>query len=172
MSTDQNTTRIEDDTAKIEALESQERALVFSGFDEAIAYEIGAKLRERAAAFAAPVVIEIRSASRRLFFTALPGSAPDNEEWARRKGNTVLRCHAASLLVGLRLAAKGRSQWPDAALDMKDYSVHGGGFPVRVRGAGLVAVIAISGLPSREDHDMIVSTLAAWLGVRDLAPTP
>jgi uncharacterized protein (UPF0303 family) len=171
MSTDQNTTSVESDAAKIEALESQERALVLPGFDETIAYEIGVKLRERAAAVAAPVVIEIRSAARRFFFAALPGSAPDNEEWARRKANTVLRCHAASLLVGLRLAAKGRSQWPDAALDMKDYSVHGGGFPVRVRAVGVVAVIAISGLPSREDHDMIVSTLAAWLHVRDLAPT-
>ena len=54
----------------------------------------------------------------------------------------------------------------------EDFALHGGGFPLRVPGVGVVAAIAISGLPSREDHDMIVTTLAAHLNVTDLARTP
>jgi uncharacterized protein (UPF0303 family) len=95
-----------------------------------------------------------------------------NEDWARRKGNVALRCHASSMLASEKLKAEGRSQWPDAALKVKEFALHGGGFPVRVRGVGVVAAIAISGLTSREDHDMIVTTLAAHLNVTDFATTP
>lgn len=137
-----------------------------------LAYSFGIALRAKCAAVRAPVVIEIRSASRRLFFAALPGSAADNADWARRKGNVVLRRHKSSMLAGEILKSESRSQWPDAALDVKDFALHGGGFPVRVRGAGVVASIAISGLPSHQDHDMVVTTLAEHLGVTDVCRTP
>jgi uncharacterized protein (UPF0303 family) len=58
------------------------------------------------------------------------------------------------------------------ALKVKDFALHGGGLPVRVRGIGVVAAIAISGLQSQEDHDMIVTTLAVHLNVTNLATTP
>ena len=152
--------------ALIEAIQAQESALVFATFDELTAYETGEALRAEALARKAPVIVEIRSATRRLYFAALPGSSGDNDEWARRKGNTVLRTHASSFRVGLQLKDKGRSAWPDAGLDPKDFSEHGGGFPVTVRGTGVVAVIAVSGLPSREDHELITSVLAKRLGVK------
>jgi uncharacterized protein (UPF0303 family) len=120
---------------------------------------------------AAIEALRVRSASRRLFYAALPGSAPDNEDWARRKGNVVFRRHESSLLAGEIIKSEGRSQWPDAALDMKDFALHGSGFPVRVRGVGIVASIAVSGLPSRQDHDMIVTALVEHLGVTDVART-
>jgi uncharacterized protein (UPF0303 family) len=161
-----------DNAAAIEALRAQERALVLPHFDEEAAYSLGTALRKKCAVVAAPVVIDIRSPSRRLFFAALPGSAPDNEDWARRKANVVLRRHESSMLAGEILKSEGRSQWPDAGLDVKDFALHGGGFPVRVRGVGVVASIAVSGLPSRQDHDMIVTALAEHLGVTDVARTP
>jgi uncharacterized protein (UPF0303 family) len=163
---------MKDNVATIEALRAQERALILSDFDEEAAYSLGIALHTKCAAAGAAVVIDIRTASRRLFFAALPGSAADNEDWARRKGNVVLRRHESSMLAGEILKSEGRSQWPDAALDVKDFALHGGGFPVRVRGAGVVASIAISGLPSHQDHDMIVRTLAEHLGVADVAQTP
>jgi uncharacterized protein (UPF0303 family) len=163
---------MKDNSAAIEALRAQERALVLSEFDEQAAYSLGIALRAKCAAVGAPVVIDIRSASRRLVFAALPSSAADNDDWARRKGNVVLRRHESSMLAGGILKSENRSQWPDAALDVKDFALHGGGFPVRVRGVGVVASIAISGLPSRQDHDMIVTTLAEHLGITDVARTP
>ena len=160
------------DAATLEILQAQEQGLVLPCFNEDVAFAIGSALRVRAAAQKAPVVIEIRNASRRFYFSALPGSTPENDNWARRKANTVLQCHAASLLVGVRLELEGRTQWPDAVLEMKDYSVHGGAFPVRVKDNGVVAVIAVSGLPSREDHDMIVSVLRAYLHADKVPVTP
>jgi uncharacterized protein (UPF0303 family) len=161
-----------DAASPIEALQDQERALVLPKFDEQVAFELGTALRARCAAIAARAVIDIRTPGRRLFFAALPGSTANNEDWARRKGNVVLRLHLSSMLAGENLKAEGRSQWPDAALDVKDFAVHGGGFPVRVHDIGVVAAISISGMPSRQDHDMIVTTLASHLGVTNLAPTP
>jgi uncharacterized protein (UPF0303 family) len=156
----------------LDVLKRQEEVLVFDGFDETTAFAVGTALRDAAWARQAAVVIDIRSASRRLYFAALPGATPDNEEWARRKGNVVLRCHAASWCVGLTLQAAGRSAWPDAALATAEFATHGGGFPVRVQGTGVVASIAVSGLPSRDDHDIIATTLARHLGVSDCPATP
>jgi uncharacterized protein (UPF0303 family) len=156
----------------LDSLLTQEKNLVFPFFNEEVAFAIGSALRIRALAQKAPVVIEIRNASRRFYFSALPGSTPENDNWARRKANTVLQCDASSMLVGARLALEGRSQWPDAVLKMKDYSVHGGAFPVRVKDCGVVAVIAVSGLPSREDHDMIICALRDFLGAKHVPVTP
>lgn len=156
----------------IDALQSQEDALILPAFDETIAYTLGTALRAAALARHAPVVIDIRSGTRQLYFTALPGSHPDNADWARRKANLALRCHAASLRVKLQLEAEQRSAWPDAALNTADYAAHGGGFPVRVQGSGVVAAIGVSGLPSRDDHAIIVATLAAHLGLSNITDTP
>lgn len=155
----------------IKALEQQELALILPSFDEETAFTLGQALRAVAAQRQAPVVIDIRSASRRYFYTALPGSCPDNEDWARRKGNVTLRCHAASYLVQLRLELAGRQPWPDAVLETREFAAHGGAFPIRVKGVGVVAVISVSGLPSHEDHDLIVQVLAQHLGVSGVAAT-
>lgn len=156
-------------TNLISALEQQEQALVLGGFDEDTAFEIGNALRERAVASKAPVVIDIRTANRRLYFAALPGSAPDNDEWARRKGNMALRKQCSSLLCGERLKASGQSVGQDMGLDPLDYAAHGGSFPVRVTGVGVVAVITVSGLPSRDDHELIVGVLARYLDVQNIS---
>jgi uncharacterized protein (UPF0303 family) len=156
----------------IESLELQEQALVFASFDEETAHVVGEALRAGATARQAPVVIDIRSAARRYFFAALPGSHADNEDWARRKTTLPLRRHSSSYLVKLGLEAEGRAPWPDAVLEPQEYAVHGGAFPVRVKGTGVVAVIAVSGLSSHEDHDSIVAVLTRHLGAVNVPATP
>lgn len=155
--------------ALIAAVAEQERRLVLDRFDEETAFAIGCSIRERGLAMKAQVTIEIRSAARRYFFTALPGATPENEDWGRRKGNTVLRTYKSSLRAGLEFDLKGRAQWPDAGLPYSDFVLHGGGFPVTVRSAGVVAAIAISGLPSIEDHELSTAVLAAHLGLDGIA---
>jgi uncharacterized protein (UPF0303 family) len=155
--------------ALIEAVLRQEQALVFPAFDEQTAHDTGEALRAEALARKAPVVVEIRTAARKLYFAALPGSSGDNDEWARRKGNLVLRTNTSSFRMGLQLKERGRPAWPDAGFDPKDFSDSGGGFPVTVKGTGVVAVICVSGLPARDDHELITSVLAKRLGVTGVA---
>lgn len=153
----------------IDAIKEQERRLVLDRFDEDTAFALGCAIRERAAAAKAPVSIEIRSMARRYFFTTLPGATPENEDWGRRKGNTVLRTYKSSMRAGLEYAREGRAQWPDVGLPYSDFVLHGGGFPVAVSGAGVIAAIGISGLPSIEDHELSTASLAAHLGIDGMA---
>ncbi len=158
-------------TPLIEALERQEQALVFDVFNEETAYEVGCALRELAASRQAPVVIDIRTSDRRFFFAALPGSAPTNDHWARRKGNMTLRMHCSSWLAAERMEAAGEPPGPDFGLDPLEFAAHGGGFPVRLRNVGVVGVVAaisVSGLPSRDDHGLIVIALSRHLGVDNI----
>ncbi len=144
----------------IAELEAEAAALVLDRFDETVALRLGQALVDMALAEALPVVINIRTVDRTLFHAALPGSAPLNDLWARRKSNTALMFQLPSLLVGLRNKAKGQTLARDA-LDAADYADHGGAVPIRVRGAGMVAVATVSGLPQVEDHKLVVRGLKA-----------
>lgn len=150
----------------IETIEKQESLLVFKSFDEMVALEIGRRLVEMALSDKAPVVINIRTPDRTLFHAALPGASPDNDHWARRKSNVTLRMHKASLRVGELNRSRGRTLSAEIGLDPLDYADHGGSFPVRVAGTGVLAAITVSGLKSEEDHAMIVTVLEAYLGTK------
>ncbi|MBU0737444.1 MAG: heme-degrading domain-containing protein [Alphaproteobacteria bacterium] len=148
----------------IETIERQESLLVFKSFDERVSLDVGQRIVDLALSQKAPVVIDIRTPDRTLFHAALPGASPDNDHWARRKSNVTLRMHKASLRVGELNRARGRIVSAEIGLDPMDYADHGGSFPVRVEGTGVVAAITVSGLKSEEDHAMIVTVLEAYLG--------
>jgi uncharacterized protein (UPF0303 family) len=148
----------------IDTIEKQEARLVFKAFDELAALDLGQRLVALALSQKAPVVIDIRTPDRTLFHAALPGASPDNDHWARRKSNVTLRFHKASLRVGETNRLRERGVTPDLGLDPLDYADHGGSFPVRVAGTGVVAAITVSGLKSQEDHDMIIAVLEDLLG--------
>ncbi len=160
----------------LEKIALQERVLRFSAFDESAAWRLGAQMRQSAQAVNAPIVIDIRSHKRLLFCSALPSSSPDNWEWVRRKSNVVHRFYKASYRFGLELRAKGATLDKDSGLDAMDYAPHGGSFPIYVDGAGFFGSITVSGLPQREDHNVVVAALCEFLG-KDaaelaLAPPP
>jgi len=50
-------------------------------------------------------------------------------------------------------------------LPLRDYAFHGGGFPIRIVGVGCVGVVAVSGLPQREDHELVTAVLAEMCGI-------
>ncbi|MEQ9345346.1 MAG: heme-degrading domain-containing protein [Thalassospira sp.] len=148
----------------LELLAKQEQTLVFDRFDETTAWAVGSKLVAVATAQFAPVVINIRTSDRTLFHAALPGAKPANDAWARRKSNLTLREHASSMRFGSGLKANGKTL-ADHGIDFADYADHGGSFPIRVAGVGVIGAITVSGLASHEDHGMIVDVLTDFLKV-------
>ena len=146
----------------ITSLTDEAALLILPRFDENTALTLGTLLVSLAQAENLPVVINIRTADRTLFHAALPGSAPLNDIWARRKSNTALMFQKSSLLVGTMLREKGSSLANDGLPDA-DYADHGGAVPIRVRGVGMVAVATVSGLPQRDDHALVVRGLEALL---------
>lgn len=144
-------------------LAAQEERLVFDVFDHDTAWQLGSRLREAAVAAGLPVVIAISRGGQRLFHTALPGTVPDNDSWVDRKTAVVLRFGHSSLYMGTSARADGTTFEDRYGLPLDEYAAHGGGFPVTVRGAGIVGAIVVSGLPQVEDHAFLVQHLAAFL---------
>ncbi|MBO1435622.1 heme-degrading domain-containing protein [Meiothermus sp. CFH 77666] len=145
-------------------ISEQEARLRFERFDAQTAWELGQKLKQAAEALHRAIAIDISFFGQTLFFYAMSGTSPDNAEWARRKRNVVQRFHRSSYAVGLMLKQKQNSL-EERGLDARDYAAHGGSFPIFVQGVGCIGAITVSGLPQREDHELVVEVLADYLEV-------
>jgi uncharacterized protein (UPF0303 family) len=147
----------------IARLEEHEERLTFARFDNADAWHLGSLLVDLATSRDLPVAIDIRRGTQQMFHAALPGSTADNDSWIVRKVRVVERFGASSYLVGRRLAAKGDVLDEKFGVDPADYAAHGGAFPVRVPGVGVVGVVTVSGLPQAEDHALVVEAIETYL---------
>jgi uncharacterized protein (UPF0303 family) len=150
---------------------SQERALTFERFDEDVAWALGSQIREWGRSSEWPIVVEVRLFHRQLFFSALPGSTPDNAEWVHRKRNVVERFHRSSYAIGLEMAAKGSTLETRYGLPLNDFAAHGGAFPISITGCGVMGCITVSGLAQRDDHMLVVRALCAVQG-KDISLFP
>lgn len=152
---------IEDDIARIS---EQEEALRFESFDLGMAWQLGSRLREKAIKRGWGVAIDVELHSMPAFYTALPGSTPDNANWIRRKRAVALRFFHASYGVGLHLARQNTTLEAKYGVATADYAAHGGSFPIFVKNTGCIGAVTLSGLPQREDHNTVVEALAEILG--------
>jgi uncharacterized protein (UPF0303 family) len=149
----------------IDRIKRQEAELVFDRFDEAVAFDLGSAVRARALAQALPIVVDIRTFDRPLFYAAMPGSNASNPDWARRKTNVVRRFLKSTYRMVLEQKRPDRTFKPGEGLDIADYVLAGGGFPITVRHAGVIGAIAVSGLPERQDHGVVIDALCDHLGM-------
>lgn len=147
----------------LEQVALQERELRLPRLDAQMAWELGTLLRNMAEERELPVVIDVRRFGQPMFYAAMDGSTPDNPEWVRRKSNVVARFHRSSYGVGLSLKEKNDSL-EGRGLPVADYATHGGSFPLVVDGAGIVGSVTVSGLPQRDDHELVVEALCEMLG--------
>ena len=153
-----------DPAADLARIAVQEQQLVFPSFDEDTAWRVGSRVRELAAARGVAVAIEVRLAGSTVFFHAMPGTAPANADWARRKRTVVELLHQSSYAVGIEDAMKDRSITAMMGLPDRDVATHGGCVPVRVNGVGVVGAVTVSGLPQRADHELVIEVFAELLG--------
>ena len=138
--------------------------LQFPSFSKDDALDLGLLLVEFGRARSLPIAIDITKGEQVLFHAVLEGATPDNELWIRAKQRTAARYEVPSLLVGLRARAAGGRIEDNAWFDQKMYAAHGGAFPIYVRGTGAVASVAVSGLPQKADHELVVEALSEVLG--------
>lgn len=152
---------IENDLAQITR---QEQALVLRKFDHETAWRIGLRLREMAVARNLPIVMDVRRFGEQLFYAAMPGTSPNNAEWVRRKSNVIARYHRSSYGLGRDLALQKTTLKEKHDLPLAEFAPHGGSFPIHVVNAGIVGSVTVSGLPQREDHELVVEALCAETG--------
>ena len=153
-------------TEDLATIARQEAALRFNSFDYDTAWRLGLSLRELALSRKQSIVIDVRrfgQPHQPLFYTALAGTTPDNQRWVQRKSNVVARFHRPSYAIGLTLEQTSRTFNDRYNLPDADYAAHGGSFPIHVAGTGVIGSVTVSGLPQREDHNLVVEALCLEL---------
>ncbi|KAJ6495299.1 DUF336 domain-containing protein [Mycena sanguinolenta] len=155
---------------ELDAISAIEDTLVFSSFTAETAWELGNALRSRLLEFPKPSVVNITLAnSSQLLFHAVAGSGthPDNDQWVARKRATVLRWGHSTWYMHNKFRGGDEQEFTKKYMlgeSAGRYAIHGGGFPVRVKGVeGVVGAIVVSGLAHEWDHQVIVETVEKYL---------
>ena len=137
--------------------------MVFERADLGSLHDLGRRMSQVAAERGLPILIQIRSVGRLVYVAALPGSTASNDEWAARKARVTQHFEQSSLLVRLLNERDGEDMNTRHTLSPELFQAHGGAFPVRARGVGVIGSIVVSGLPQVDDHAFVVEQLEGHL---------
>jgi uncharacterized protein (UPF0303 family) len=154
------------DLSEIDHLDT---TLLFPTFTSSTAWTLGNLLRQKLLPLPAPVVIDItlsQNAHTLFRCTTHSGTSPDNDSWVSRKRATVLRFGKSTWYMHNKMGGDEAAFAAKYALGARagEYAIHGGGWPVRVRGVeGVVAVVVVSGLKQEQDHGVIVQVVGEML---------
>jgi uncharacterized protein (UPF0303 family) len=146
-------------------LAEQEERLRFERFDREAAWELGCRIRALCQSRGVSLAIEVRLARQSIFWCSMSGTSGVNEDWVRRKRNTVELFERSSYAVGRELERDAETLEAKMGLSIREYASFGGGFPIIVAGIGCVGSVTVSGAPQREDHALVIEALAVMCGV-------
>ncbi len=147
----------------LKILEKQEELLVFDKFTNEDALKLGIILTEVTKGTPAPLSMRIFMGDTIVFQYAMEGDAEVRFDWTYRKyqlikktGHSSMHCKVRAMFLG---ELKDFCEQPDT------YGFGCGGFPITVKGQGIVGAIAVSGLPDPADHFYVTKALEQFLGV-------
>ncbi len=147
---------------------TQEELLIFDQFTNEDAFDLGNLIVKHGKEQNLPIAVSIRLSDGFVVYQhGLAGSHLGNQNWARRKQNTVSMFATSSLLAYLTLAKSGESL-EDCGLSKENYVLCGGGFPIRVKNCGIVACATVSGLPHYQDHSFLVECISEYLNISNV----
>ena len=146
-------------------LAQQESLLHFADFTPDTAWQLGNRLHDSLLTRQTGGTVEIEFAGQLLFACATPGAKPNQADWIRRKRNTVHHFARSSYAVGRQLEFDQQTLESHHGLALVDYAAHGGGFPIFLSRSECLGTIIVSGLPQREDHNLVVTAIAEHLNV-------
>lgn len=147
----------------LKELRRQEEELQFTSFTSDTALALGTALLQEAKKRGASVAIDITRSGLQLFHIAMEGTAVDNGEWIKRKNNVVNRFGHSSYFIGISLLNAGKTMEEKYLLSSHEYAAHGGAFPLIIKNVGVIGTITVSGLPQKEDHELVVTTIRQFL---------
>lgn len=161
---------------KLPDIAAEEQSLALPRFNADDAFRIGSALRKTLQSATRPALVSISTPTAspsgvpHILFQCVtgPGTFADNTSWALRKRAAVLRFGHSTWYMRHKVEPPGDERAFAAKYGLgeagaAEYAIHGGGWPVFVRGVeGVVAVIVVSGLAQEEDHGVIVHVLREW----------
>ncbi|WP_010263583.1 heme-binding protein [Treponema primitia] len=159
------------DTA-IDIAEKQEALLQFLHFSRKDVWDLGNVIVSEIFDKKYVLATSIRLINGLIAFQYIPeGTNLNNNFYLTRKFNLVRDKENSSLLTTLRWQKKDEGL-AYQGLSPAEYVLCGGGFPIVVKGTGIVAVALVSGLPHLQDHDILVETISRYLGVSGVPRIP
>lgn len=151
-----------------EIIQKQEAILQFEQFSNQIAWEIGQLMVGEIHKMGIELAVSIRKLNGNIVFQyASESTNLNNQNWMDRKFNTVKLMERSSLGVTVQSKITLEEVQTHGLSDL-DYVFCGGGFPVRIKGGGIVGIIIVSNLPHVQDHEFIVKCLSKYLKVTDV----
>ncbi len=149
----------------LERRAKEEALLCFDKFSNEDALALGLKIIEKAKQRNAAVAIDIEVNGVQLFHYNMPGSNKHHAMWIRRKQNMVQTSQCSTLHAMYQLQRDNKDQVKDWRLNAEEYGSIGGGFPITIKGTGIIGSVACSGLAHEDDHQLLVDSIAELLGV-------
>lgn len=149
--------------ALLEIIEKQEELLVFDKFTNEDALKLGIILTEVTKDTPGPLSMRIFIGDTVVFQYAMEGDAEVRFGWTYRKYQLIKKTGHSSMHGKIRAMFLGELQ--DLCEQSDIYGFGCGGFPITVKGKGIVGAIAVSGLPDPADHPYVVEALSKYIGV-------
>lgn len=147
---------------RFEELGREEETLEFPQFSREDAWNLGVLVSNNAAGYGVPAGVEVYQNGLLVFRRYPEGITRDHELWLRRKYRMVEYREMSSQRVQM-LARQNGQTLKDWHLDENEYCYWAGGFPIRVRGTGMVGAVCVSGLPGEGDHEVITDSIRQYL---------
>ena len=144
--------------ALMDSIQAQETAYEFEHIDEELALQMGLYVIRRAREMGKPVATRITLNRRTLFAFSMAGTKPESDNWIRRKENIAYATNGSSYYWEC-WCEQGVHPLEWRGMSYEDYAPAGGCFPLRVKGAGMVGTLTISGMASHEDHALAFETV-------------
>ncbi|BCN30837.1 heme-binding protein [Anaeromicropila herbilytica] len=144
----------------------KEEAFVLPHFLNKDAYILGNYIAEVAIEKDHPIIVCIEKNGLVVYQYAHDRSSMDNLFWIEKKMNVVKRFSKSSAFVEAKLK-KQNITFEDKYGKDDRYIAVPGAVPIKVKNVGVVGVIAVSGLVSESDHQLIMSGLNYLLSVQE-----
>lgn len=152
----------------MDTIKAEEQLLRVEHFSNQDAFDLGCFLVEEAKKQGIAMAVAVRKPTGAILFHHLmAGTNFNNQNWMRRKYNTVLLWEHSSLYAWAHEHISGESI-EEHGFSKAEYIQCGGGFPIFMKSGELVGVLTVSNLPHIGDHNFAVAAFAKWLGVENV----
>lgn len=131
----------------------------FDHFDSDTALAIGQNCIQYAKEHHLSICLDIYAYSKVMFHYCSDGCSVNNEEFLRKKRNSVLYFGYSTKYLNLKNKNDASLIQTKYGLSLHDYCITPGGFPIRLKNSGLIGSICVSGLSPEEDHACVIEVI-------------
>ncbi len=149
----------------IESALHEEAKYVFTQFNAKMALEMGNFIANKAINEQLQLCCEIFVNGRLMFHFVSDSCNPDNDNWLRKKRNTVLMFHHSSKYTRGKFDGDTFAFTQKFGISPAEYTAYEGGFPITVKGAGVIGALCVSGLAQEQDHQLAIDAIKLVTGI-------